>query len=94
MPAHSMPVVLLVKAVEEADRTHSVLPLADREAATRETLRSLGLTTEQLEAHGSERRVARALAERAGRLMAPLEQRYPVLRELVGRCSRVRLRAA
>ncbi len=85
MHAHSMPVVLLVKAVEEADRTHSILPRGDREQATRDTLRSLGLTTEQLEARGGERRVARALAERADRLMVPLEQRYPVLRDLIGR---------
>ena len=36
---------LLVKAVEETDPTHAPPPLADREQATRETLRELGLST-------------------------------------------------
>ena len=45
MRAQTIPVVLLIKAVEETDSTHALLPLADREQATRETLRSLGLST-------------------------------------------------
>ena len=36
MRPRDMPAVLLVKAVEESDPTHSLLPLADREQATRE----------------------------------------------------------
>ena len=46
-----MPVVLLVKAVEEADATHALLPLADREHATRETLRALGILDRGSEPH-------------------------------------------
>jgi hypothetical protein len=85
MRADTLPVVLLVKAVEETDRSHSILPLADREAATRETLRELGFTTAQLEAPDAARRVGRALAERARRLIGPLGEGYPVLREILGR---------
>jgi Protein of unknown function (DUF2868) len=84
MRSDSMPVVLLVKAVEEADQTHSVLPLADREHATRETLRALGFSTAELEAQGSERRLVRALTDRAGRLADVLGRRYPVVHELEG----------
>ena len=52
MRAQAMPVILLVKAVEEADPTHALLPLADREHATRETLRAHGLATDGPEALG------------------------------------------
>jgi hypothetical protein len=85
MRPDSIPVVLLVKAVEESDPTHSVLPLADRESATRETLRSLGLATTDFESASLGRRQARALTERAGRLVATLQQRFPVVRSLLDR---------
>lgn len=85
MRPDSMPVVLLVKAVEEADQIHSALPLADREQATRETLRALRLSTAEFEAQGSERRIVRPLADRARRLMDVLGRRYPVVHELLDR---------
>jgi len=78
-----MPVVLLVKAVEEADATHALLPLADREHATRETLRALGLQTAEADFAANARRYARALAERARRLAETLGQRYPVISDLL-----------
>ena len=85
MRPHSIPVVLLVKAVEETDPTHALLPLADREQATRETLRSLGLSTADFDTARPGRRHARALAERSRRLAASLDQRFPVLRSLLER---------
>jgi len=85
MRSDSIPVVLLIKAVEETDPTHALLPLADREQATRETLRSLGLSTTDFETARPGRRHARALAERSRRLAGGLDQRYPVLRSLLER---------
>jgi hypothetical protein len=83
MRPDSIPVVLLVKAVEESDPTHALLPLADREGATRETLRSCGLATADFETARLGRRHAQALAERARRLAGILEQRFPVVRSLL-----------
>ena len=85
MRAQTIPVVLLIKAVEETDPTHALLPLADREQATRETLRSLGLSTADFDTARPGRRHARALAERSRRLAASLDQRFPVLRSLLER---------
>ena len=85
MRANSIPVVLLVKAVEETDPTHALLPLADREQATRETLRELGLSTADFDTARPGRRHARALTERSQRLAASLDQRFPVLKSLLER---------
>jgi hypothetical protein len=86
--------LLLVKAVEETDRNGELLPLADRESATREVLRSEGVTTPAPgsgavapagagEARGP--RMMRLLAERAERLFGPLAARYPVLNDILER---------
>src|SRR5512145_1536905 len=75
--------VLLVKSIEELDRTGAVLPLADREHASRETLRELDLTGERLRASGSGRELSRALRSRATRLLEPLEVRHPALTEVL-----------
>jgi hypothetical protein len=83
MRPRDMPAVLLVKAVEESDPTHSLLPLADREQATRDTLRSLRLSTDEFAVATSSRRHARALAARARRLADGLDVRFPVLRTLL-----------
>ena len=85
MRANSIPVVLLIKAVEENDPTHGLLPLADREQATRETLRELGLSTADFDTARPGRRHARALTERSHRLAASLNQRFPVLKSLLER---------
>ena len=85
MRANSIPVVLLIKAVEENDPTHGLLPLADREQATRETLRELGLTTADFDTARPGRRHARALTERSHRLAASLNQCFPVLKSLLER---------
>jgi Protein of unknown function (DUF2868) len=83
MRPDSIPVVLLVKAVEESDPTHALLPLADREGATREALRAHRFTTADFETARLGARHARALTERARRLAAILDQRYPVVRSLL-----------
>lgn len=77
--------VLLIKAIEEVDRDGTVLPLADREQATREALRQIEATSELLQSPQSQPELERALAIRSERLMPPLEQRYPVVREMRSR---------
>ena len=79
-----MPVVLLIKAVEEADSSHALLPLADREQATRETLRARKLPSDGMDVPSAGRRYLGALADRAQRLVAVLDRRYPVVRDLLG----------
>lgn len=76
--------VLLVKAVEETDRSGGLLPFADRERAAREALREAGLGAEE----AGERvtpRLERALAGRAALLAGPLLERHPVLRDILKR---------
>lgn len=77
--------VLLVKSVEEADRAGELLPLADRERATREVLRATGGSDTGTPPAGE--RVFAALAARASLLLGPLIARYPVLAELRGRTA-------
>jgi hypothetical protein len=78
--------MLLVKAVEEADRTGELLPPADREHATRTVLRSPdGAAAKELSSDARSSRVLRLLDERAELLFAPLAARYPVLREILER---------
>jgi hypothetical protein len=73
--------VLLLRAIEETDRTGTVLPLSDREHATRETLRRLDLSAEKLRAERSGADLERAIVERSKQLVPALQQRYPILRE-------------
>lgn len=83
--------VLLIKAVEEADRSGELLPLADREHATRTVLRlpdapapaDRSVASSVAEARGP--RVMRLLALRAELLFGPLAARYPVANEIVER---------
>jgi hypothetical protein len=85
MRESSLRSVLLVKAIEEVDRAGSVIPPGDRSHATRETLRSVGAVPAGGTA--SDAVLARALAERAERLVGPLAQRYPVVDEVLGRTA-------
>lgn len=80
--------VLLVKAVEECDRSGELLPLADREHATRDVLRAIGGDAAALPPGARDARVLRLLGERADRLVGPLAARLPVLGDLLDR-SRV-----
>lgn len=81
--------VLLVKAIEEADRAGALLPLGDRERAAREALRSSGIGTGEVTRGGKLAPAAeRALADRASRLARPLLERHPVLKEILRRAHR------
>ncbi len=77
--------ILLVKAIEEADRPGQVIPWGERERAARDALRATGLGTDEIAAASSGRRVVQALADRAGRLAAPVLQRHPVFDDLLAR---------
>jgi hypothetical protein len=75
--------VLLVKAIEDVDRAGTIIPVGDREQATRDTLRSLGTAAESVA--GDDARVGAALGDRAARLIGPLEERFPIVTEVLGR---------
>ena len=85
MRADTLRSVLLVKSIEEADQPGTVLPVADRDRATRETLRERGTTAEALLDPARERKLLTATGQRAGRLMPLLEQRFPVLHSFATR---------
>ncbi len=80
--------VLLVKAVEEVDRTGALLPFGDRERAAREALRSAGIGAEEVGKGDLTPAAERALADRASRLAQPLLERHPVLKEILRRAHR------
>jgi hypothetical protein len=75
--------VLLVKAVEDADPSGRALPLADREAATREALRERTVQASVLSAASAES----FLAARARRLFPPLAERHPALAAIASRAD-------
>lgn len=77
--------ILLVRAIEESDRTGALLPAADREHATRDALREARRTPAEVSADGSA--MAAVLAARAGRLLGPLRDRHPIVAELLGRAA-------
>jgi hypothetical protein len=77
--------VFLVKAIEDADRSGTLLPLGDREHASREALRALGLNGEELRRDESFRALRQAMRLRAGSLTRQLTARYPVLDEVLDR---------
>ncbi len=77
--------VLLVKAIEDSDRTGTLLPFGDRERATREALRSAGLGTEEIASGRISPAFERALSTRAAGLAQLLFERHPVLRAVLRR---------
>jgi len=77
--------VLMVKAIEDADRAGSILPPGDRARATREAMRAIGVSPEDAGAEVGDARIARALGERAERLIGPLVERHPIVGEVLGR---------
>ena len=79
--------VLLVKAIEETDRNGELLPLSDREHATRDELRPSGEPGSTLDETAAARgpRVMRLRGARAELLFGPLAQRYPVFRDILER---------
>jgi len=77
--------VLMVKAIEDIDRAGTVIPPGDRAQATRDTLRALGAPAGQLAGDADDAVVARALGDRAERLVGPLVERFPIVGEALGR---------
>jgi hypothetical protein len=78
MNANSLRAILLVKNVEEQDPDGSILPLAEREAATRDALRLHPKGNNDPEANAW-----RVLATRADSLRARLAERHPVVTRTV-----------
>jgi hypothetical protein len=74
----------MVKAIEDVDRAGSILPPGDRAQATREAMRALGVASEDAAAGPGDAVMARALADRAERLLAPLVERHPIVGEALG----------
>ena len=73
--------ILLARAIEEADPDGRLIPLADREAATREARREVAMASRgATTAPGAG--MEEALAVRAQRLIQPLSQRQPALARL------------
>jgi hypothetical protein len=84
MDATSLRTLLLVKAVEENDHAGAILPVADRDAATRAALRKLPLPSDS--PPGREPRVEhaqRVATTRADDLYRQLAQRHPVIARAV-----------
>lgn len=77
--------VLLVEAIEDVDRAGTILAPADRAQATRDALRSAGVVLDGERQDVSDAAIARALGDRAERLVAPLVARFPVVGEVLGR---------
>jgi len=69
--------VLMVKAIEDVDRAGSILPPGDRAQATREAMRSLGVASEDAGSSVGDAVMARALADRAERLLGPWSSAIP-----------------
>jgi hypothetical protein len=78
MNANSLRAILLVKNVEEQDADGSILPLAEREAATRDALRLHPQSGGDPEAYAW-----RVLATRADSLRSRLAERHPVVTRTV-----------
>jgi hypothetical protein len=77
--------VLLVKAIEDVDRAGTIIPPGDREQATREALRSVGIAPDPAADGKDDARVGDVLGDRAARLTGPLEERFPIVAEVLGR---------
>ena len=84
MNANALRAVLLVKNVEEQDPDGSVLPLAEREAATRDALRLHPKGNGDREVHAWQ-----VLATRADLLRAKLAERHPVVTRAVSLESQI-----
>jgi hypothetical protein len=75
----------MVRAVEAVDRAGTILPPGDRAQATREAVRALGAGADEAALLADDRRLARALGDRAERLVGPLVDRFPIVQQALGR---------
>jgi hypothetical protein len=81
--ARALRSVLLVRAIEESDRSGEVLPLADREDATRTAARADPALRESASSTTLSRAGERFLAERANLLRERLLARSPILADVL-----------
>ena len=77
--------VLMVRAIEAIDRAGTILPPGDRAQATRDAVRALGAGADEARLAADDRWLARALGERAERLVGPVVDRFPIVGEALGR---------
>jgi len=77
--------VLLVKAIEEVDRAGTIIPPGDRAQATRDAIRGSGAGADDAAVSADDGTLARALGDRAERLVGPLVARFPIVEEALGR---------
>lgn len=77
--------VLMIRAIEGVDRAGTILPPGDRAQATREAVRALGEGADEAALVADDRLLARALGDRAERLVGPLVGRFPIVGEALGR---------
>jgi hypothetical protein len=85
MREETLRAVLMVRAIEEVDRAGTILPPGDRAQATREAVRALGTGVDEAALVADDRLLARALGDRAERLVGPLVKRFPIVGEALGR---------
>jgi len=83
MRAHELRTVLLVQAVEETDTTGELLPLAERDAVTREILRDAGAAGEFFAGDRLSDLGERLLVRRTRELQARLRLRAPIIDRLL-----------
>jgi hypothetical protein len=84
MDATSLRTLLLIKAVEESDAAGAILPLADRDAATRAALRRWPVPPDTAQDRGPRLAHAQRVAvARAHELYRNLAQRHPVVQRTV-----------
>lgn len=79
MKAQALQTILLVKAVEDNDADGTLLPVAERETATREALRSHPAPGSRADQAERGRHAWRVLEARAAALQSRIEQRHPVV---------------
>jgi len=81
MREETLRTILLARAIEDTDADGHLVPLADREAATREAMREVAIVSDGA-VTGPGAGIEEALAARAQRLIQPLSQRYPAIGRL------------
>ena len=90
MREEALRTVLLVKAIEETDRAGTLLPLADRAAATRDAARAAGAAATpelDVEAAALPGKAQRVLAARAALLRRQLGTRHPFVETVLALSS-------
>lgn len=85
MREETLRAVLMVQSIEQVDRAGTILPPGDRAQATRDAVRALGTGVDEAALVADDRLLARALGDRAERLVGPVVARFPIVGEALGR---------